>query len=108
MARETNSERLDRLERLAARAQRSKPAHLRFVEELVDTIGPNGRPLANFHERIEVHDMHIATQRGPLGGISTRLPITWIDEFGRSHFIMVQVYSDGNIDDAFERMGIDV
>lgn len=87
---------------LAARALRmairTTPGDMLFgfalAEELDETEG------------MDVHHEFIVRARGPLGGFSTRIPVTFTDMLGRKHNIMVQAYCDAAIDDAFKKLGI--
>lgn len=91
---------VERAEQLARIARRGEPAHKLFAVELAEHLNTLGDGV------VKVHDTEIRVLRGPLGGISTRVPITWYDEDDRKHNIMITIYADGNIDEFFERRGI--
>jgi hypothetical protein len=87
----------ERVARLERQAKRNMPVHARFADALAEALTGND-------ENIDVVLKAIRTQRGPLGGISTRVPMLWVDEGGEEHHIMVQIYADTNIERAFEEI----
>jgi len=79
-------------------AARQTPGDTLFAFDLAESLDD--------HHDIEVHAEYIERQSGPLGGVSTRIPITYTDMIGRTHCIMVQAYCDSNIREAFQRLGL--